>query len=714
MPSPPFRNPWSHIPPVPDVNVYDPTDSIWPDRLLHVPTMTSHKGEYRDGQRFFGKTPNPRYNIISYTWGSYRDDEENSPTINVHGLPWKVPSIKPSHFTADQFHNAIKHAAHGVLKQPCDWLWVDIACIPQEDRAIAKHKDHRQDGHNENEEKRRLEDELRLLNAQEVGRQVAIFKRAEESFVWLAGYTNQYLQDKGSKIRVQALEHYVMNLGSEASDAILAQVDLQVPSYLPREVHLVRQQLGEANSIDIAAYYVLLHFAHEAKSFSSWITCILDHGWCMSLWTLQEMVLRPDAYLLLDNGLLDIEKDQERLQSLRFQADTIRDFFRTHAITSNESGKWCLSDIKFEIFLLDALLNNKQFSRMWDRIKNIETRLKDRLRLDLKDQIPSVAGIQEHLGKTLRSMKRKGMNALHFSFPHTAYSAAKHRRCERTLDRIWGIVQTYGISCQPLPLEDERADEEKLKDLQDDFGTQLVSKQPVLSQLFIHDLGEECGQIQKPRRSWLITEMCDVEDGWWSNFESGYKIVNLFDSFQAVQVSGRLGLEFKGRAWDLDSFVHPIASTHGPPSGVFNSLFRPLNDSDGRISYHGLMLDRHVSSAVLDGSIDLFRSHEAMEAAVAKLKHHYGKHSVANGGPILRVASLGCSYIDDLPHVQHVGIVLAPSPERQSAQDCENKEAEEVWCRIGLMRWVEDYEPGSSLKKHPQLPTPDEFSCLIE
>lgn len=712
MSNPPFRNPWSHIAPVPDVNVYDPTDSIWPDRLLHVPTMTSFKGELLDGQHFFGKTPNPRYNVLSYTWGFYRDDEGNSPTISVHGLPWKVPPIKPEHFTPHQFHNAIKNAARGVVKKPCEWLWVDIACIPQEDRTKSK-----------DEDKSRLKDELRLLSAQEVGRQVAIFKRAEESFVWLTCLTNKYLQEKGSNVRVQALENYVMNLGSEASAAILKQVDLQVPAHLlPREVHLVRRQLGGANSIDIAAYFVLLQFAHEANLFSTWINCILDHRWCMSLWTLQEMVLRPDAWLLLDDGLLDVEKDQGRLQGVRFKADMMRDFFRTQGITPNESGKWCLSDIKFEIFQLNGLLNGRAISRMWDGIKSIETRLKDRLPPDLRYQIPSVAGIQERLSNTLRLMELKGLNALHVSFPHTAYSAARHRRSEKTVDRIWGIVQTYGISCQPLPLEDERADEEKLKDLQDDFGTQLVSKMPVLSQLFIHNLGREGGQPQNPRRSWLITEKCDVEDGWWSNFESGYKIVNLFESFQAIQDSGTLRLKFKGRAWDIDNFVNPVPLTDGIRFGIFNSLFKPLKDADSPTSYNGLMLDQNVSLAVLRDSsnlssnqeamedvdsICLFRSEKDMKEAVAKLKDYYGKD--------LRVASLGCSYIDDLPHVQHVGIVLAPSPLKRSVHDRGSRmEAAEVWCRIGLWRWIEDYSPGCAQQRHPQLPSPDEFSCLIE
>ncbi|KAF5228097.1 hypothetical protein FAUST_11317, partial [Fusarium austroamericanum] len=646
MSSPTFRNPWSDIAPVPDVRVYDPTDSIWPDRLLHVPTMTSHKGGCRDGQRFYDNTPNPRYNVLSYTWGFYRDDDGNSPAITIHGLPWKVPRIKQDHFTADQFHKAIKLAAEGVMKAPCDWLWVDIACIPQEDRAKDKGTDKEKDRHYKNEEKKRLDEELRRLSAQEVGRQVAIFSRAEESFVWLTGLTKEYLEENGSKIRVQALENYISYLGSEVFD------------------------MGVNSSIE-AAWVFLRGFANEANSFSRWITCFLNHRWCLSLWTLQEMVLRPDAWLLLDNGLLDIESDQARPrddESVRFPAQIMRDFFRTKGMTSNES-----------------------VSDQWDRMRGIETGLRNSYFGTLPNQIPSVTEIQNRLGATLRLMKVKGMEAMHVSFPHTAYSAAQHRRCKRMLDRIWGIVQTYGISCQPPLPENKMADEEKLKDLQDDFGAQLVSKMPLLSQLFIHSLGEVGGQVQRPRRSWLITEKCDVDDGWWEHFESGKTRVNLFDSFQPVQDSGTLNLEFKGRAWDIDSFLQPIDPKDSSLGG-FNSLFSPLNDALGPSGYDGLMLDQHVSLAVLGSSIGLFRSHEIMVEAVRKLQDYYGKDVAGNGCPILRVASLGCSYVDYAPIVQHVGIVLAPSKDEQNAHDRgSRKKANEIWCRIGLMRWVEDY-----------------------
>lgn len=102
----------------------------------------------------------------------------------------------------------------------------------------------------------------------------------------------------------------------------------------------------------------------------------------------------------------------------------------------------------------------------------------------------------------------------------------------------------------------------KLAALQDEFGRKLVSQSPVLSQLFIHTLPPN----EEPRRSWLITEKCKVDDHWWESFEAGNKVINLFDSFRTTVANPAefsrfsWGLEFKGRAWYLSSAVPSLMS----------------------------------------------------------------------------------------------------------------------------------------------------------
>ena len=132
-----------------------PPKMVWPHRLLHVPSMTSFS---RHGFDIYNNVTAPSYNIISYTWGNFV--EAGSTSILVKGIDWPVPPIKSEHFTAASFQVAIERAARGV-KYRCDWLWVDVACIPQWHQ-------------NETAEAKRL-------RGQEINSQVQIFVEPEKS-----------------------------------------------------------------------------------------------------------------------------------------------------------------------------------------------------------------------------------------------------------------------------------------------------------------------------------------------------------------------------------------------------------------------------------------------------------------------------------------------------------------------------------------------------
>ncbi|KAL2836447.1 hypothetical protein BJY01DRAFT_251947 [Aspergillus pseudoustus] len=154
-------------------------DSIWPRRLLHVPTMTSHK--WQPGNRYNGQRE-PRYNAFSYTWGRWRlnDDILEKPNVDalpIKGVPWNVPRIDPAHFTVEQFDAAIRRATEQfpterlsadtersrrllkIFPNPPHFLWLDVACIDQRETAEGK---------------------------AEVGRQARIFRIAHEVYVWLS------------------------------------------------------------------------------------------------------------------------------------------------------------------------------------------------------------------------------------------------------------------------------------------------------------------------------------------------------------------------------------------------------------------------------------------------------------------------------------------------------------------------------------------------
>jgi hypothetical protein len=154
-------------------------DGIWPRRLLHVPTMTSHK--WQPGNRYNGQCE-PRYNAISYTWGRWRlnDDLLEKPNVDalpIKGVPWKVPRIDPAHFTVEQFDAAIRRAMEQIptellsadtgrsrrllkiFPEPPEFLWLDVACIDQRETAEGK---------------------------AEVGRQARIFRIAHQVYMWLS------------------------------------------------------------------------------------------------------------------------------------------------------------------------------------------------------------------------------------------------------------------------------------------------------------------------------------------------------------------------------------------------------------------------------------------------------------------------------------------------------------------------------------------------
>lgn len=131
----------------------------WPRRLLNVRNMTSHKWE---PENTYGGISHPHYAVISYTWGRWRLRDQDSlevDALQVAGIPWQVPKVDPSHFTATQFAQVLNLIAdRSWMGSP--FVWVDIACIPQfSPSAVAN---------------------------SEIGRQATIFRNAAaDSYVWL-------------------------------------------------------------------------------------------------------------------------------------------------------------------------------------------------------------------------------------------------------------------------------------------------------------------------------------------------------------------------------------------------------------------------------------------------------------------------------------------------------------------------------------------------
>ncbi|KAI0454254.1 hypothetical protein F5B21DRAFT_476443 [Xylaria acuta] len=231
----------------------------WPRRLLHVPTMTSYG--WAPGN-MYGRFKEPAYNAITYTWGRWRlKDQEHPhvPALTISGVPWQIPRVKPSAFTAAQLHNVIQQATKVYSQaenphidyrnykqfQPTEFIWLDIACIDQRSHV--------------------------RRSAAEIGRQAQIFHGARQVFVWLGTINSTTL--KQLILELEKLHRLMVNL--RTSDK-------------PRHTTSVVDQF---------------------KRFHICFRTILNDPWFSSLWTLQEAYLRPDAVLFGHDAIPVVNED---------------------------------------------------------------------------------------------------------------------------------------------------------------------------------------------------------------------------------------------------------------------------------------------------------------------------------------------------------------------------------------------------------------------
>ena len=243
-------------------------NSKWPRRLLHVPSMTSHKWE--PGNRY-GDSVEPAYVAISYTWGRYRLSDGELPHVKplpIQGVDWPIPRVNPvTHFSVSEFQGIIKE----VMKVPdrfydftdyrwrqrtwkrqflntCyrfienrrwayKFLWLDIACIDQRSTRTA------------------------ML---EVGRQARIFRHAKQSYAWL------------SRLPTATLRPLLYNLRAA--------------------VHGLQNEPWTKGGSQGFHSRPWLRMAIDS------LTGLLDDPWFSSLWTLQEAFLCTNAIILSHHG----------------------------------------------------------------------------------------------------------------------------------------------------------------------------------------------------------------------------------------------------------------------------------------------------------------------------------------------------------------------------------------------------------------------------
>lgn len=102
------------------------------------------------------------------------------------------------------------------------------------------------------------------------------------------------------------------------------------------------------------------------------------------------------------------------------------------------------------------------------------------------------------------TLEKTGYHFLYTNNPNVQYGAAQYRQTKHPLDRIYAIMQIYGLRLGGSAPDAPTNKEFTLADLEDEFGKALNEQSPILAQMFIHSKNPE------PGRSWRISQYSKV------------------------------------------------------------------------------------------------------------------------------------------------------------------------------------------------------------
>jgi len=245
------------------------------------------KGETLETAKIFNETQvYPKYVAISHTWGRWVVRDE---WATVAGVPWRVP--RNTKFEVQGLPDSLRAMQRELYlrKLPVDYVWLDLLTIPQEGSNIIKDK--------------------------EIGRQANIFQHAHHVIAWL----NEIEEWPRLEAAVQWLCFNFVK-GFDLDEEVQASVDILLQDVADRAKSPV-ELFGEhatasvTNSISESPVpyrtrrpYFLLKACGQMPPVVEFRTGKIN-PWFTSLWTLQELCLRPDMWLSNANwDLLAVSK----------------------------------------------------------------------------------------------------------------------------------------------------------------------------------------------------------------------------------------------------------------------------------------------------------------------------------------------------------------------------------------------------------------------
>jgi len=383
---------------------YHNIDVAWPRRLLHIPSMTSIE---RTGTCTYSGIESPRYAVITYTWGRFQAPD-GSPALPVKGTTWKIPPVLDTCFSVQSFQNVIDY-----IGEKYEWIWLDVACIDQEQEAV---------------------------KMSEVARQVGIFHGAMDAYAWLhslsAGEAYESCQALGRIAWYRPLDR---DYSSDESD----------------------------NMVDERDKLLLAYYKVQLQSIEETLRSIFLDPWFTSLWTLQESILRRDAYLIAGDGLPIGDKEETMVN----QGGEVRSVSHWRIQTIDMLNRTCRTISQS----LQRYLDEGSFSKH----------------------------DSEKATRIVRMIEKVGFNFADATNPNVQYSAARFRETKYPLDRIYGIVGIYRTVI-PDFVQLPNPSEVTFDGLEDAFASALNQSSPWLGQCFVHL------EQPKPGKSWRIAQSSAV------------------------------------------------------------------------------------------------------------------------------------------------------------------------------------------------------------
>ncbi|RYP45315.1 hypothetical protein DL768_008329 [Monosporascus sp. mg162] len=213
------------------------------------------------------------------------------------------------------------------------------------------------------------------------------------------------------------------------------------------EIFVKSPKLGSAQLAD--------DISKHLQSLTKTMETLFSDPWFSSLWTLQESVLRRDAIIL--------NRDGEPVP-LRY--------------TKGEALLAILANSCVNVY--------SDLSRICGECESHSE--------------PSIRLTAEKLQAIIEAA---GLHFLYSSNPNIQYGVAHFRKTSYPLDRMYGIMQIYG-----LQLGESRQANEKptVEQLEEEFAKELILRWPVLSQMFTHRTAPPRG------KNWRITQNSRVPD----------------------------------------------------------------------------------------------------------------------------------------------------------------------------------------------------------